>query len=83
MRGSSHVARIGRCVSFFFTIPALGDALHGRGAHSLGRAPDIPAGLAPAAARGALGKQWLWLVSSEWLHYGYAVISDNLYGFTV
>lgn len=26
------------------------------------------------AARGLLGAQWPWLVSSEWLHYGYAVV---------
>ena len=25
------------------------------------------------AARGVLGSQWPWLVSSEWLHYGFAV----------
>jgi hypothetical protein len=25
-------------------------------------------------ARGFLGAQWPWLVSSEWLHYGYAIV---------
>lgn len=30
-------------------------------------------GMPPAEALGALGYAWPWLVSSEWLHYGYAI----------
>lgn len=31
-------------------------------------------GYAKPAARGLLGAVWPWLVSSEWLHYGFAVV---------
>jgi hypothetical protein len=31
-------------------------------------------GMARPAAKGALGMVWPWLVSSEWLHYGYALV---------
>jgi hypothetical protein len=134
LRGSSHVARIGRGVSFFFlaqhvaatqsgayrqrgllpdmerlamtvqpyvvskpaitvrvSLTRLSDRLnasqHRRwvmlfmvvvlahwAEHIFQAAQIYLLGWARPAARGALGEQWPWLVSSEWLHYGYAVI---------